>query len=154
MNPAVDDITLRRCTAQDLDAVLELQKAWADEAVTYGYEPATMGLLAAAIGPYFVVAERDGTLVGFAYGSVHESEGLAVVPTGETFLSIEDLYVRPELRSGGVGGRILEQMMATARSDGVAKCVLSSATKDIRRAMGFYERHGFSSWTVHMFRPL
>jgi len=147
-------ITLRPCTARDIDAVLDLQKAWTHEGITHGYQAATRELLATAVGPYFVVADRGGELVGFVCGIVSISEGTAVSARGEPCLSIEDLYVRPDLRGGGLGGRLLEQVLAAAKAEGVAKCMVYSATKDVRRVMSFYERHGFSAWFVQMVRPL
>lgn len=108
----------------------------------------------AALGPYLLVAESDGEVVGFISGSIHSSEGMAVIPEGESYLEIDDLYVSPEFRRRGVGSGLITQILGRAKERGVAYALLYSASKDIRSILRFYERHGFQSWYVQMFREL
>lgn len=110
--------------------------------------------LGARLGPYFLVAEVDGQVVGFVSGSTHESDGAAVVPEGVVYLEVADLYVAAPSRRGGIGGRLLDELLAVARREGVRKVLVYSATKDVRRVLTFYERQGFRPWYVQMFRDL
>ncbi len=87
-------------------------------------------------------------------GTVRISEGLAVVPAGQSYLEVNDLYVCPGIRGRDIGSRLLEQVLATAKAAGVTKAMVYSATKDIHRILAFYEGHGFSSWCVQMYREL
>lgn len=89
----------------------------AKEAVTY-YENV----------PDFVVAERDGELVGC--GALHVM--------WEDLAEIRTLAVAPALLGSGLGGRILETLVGEARTLGVRR--LFCLTFEIR----FFERHGFS----------
>lgn len=108
----------------------------------------------AALGPYLLVAEADDEVVGFISGSLHVNEGAVVIPAGESYLEIDNLYVSPEFRGQGIGSDLITQLLAQARQQGVAYAVLYSAARDIRGILRFYERHGFQSWYVQMFRKL
>lgn len=83
-----------------------------------------------------LLAERDGEAIGFAL----------FYPTYSTFrarpsLYLEDLFVLPEHRSGGVGLELLRAVARVAVERDMPRldwCVLDWNTK----AIAFYERHG------------
>lgn len=138
-----------------MDAVLRLQRAWAEEAITYGYAPATREALLPLLGPYFLVAEVARNIVGFAYGTPVPGDGneaTAVIPAGQPYLSIDEIYVAPGHRNQGIGGRLLHQITATARANGVTRFVVYSASKDLDGILRFYRAHGFRSWNVQLFQ--
>jgi ribosomal protein S18 acetylase RimI-like enzyme len=108
----------------------------------------------AALVPYLLVAEANSEVIGLISGSIHSSEGTAVIPAGESYLAIDDLYVSPEFRRHGMGSGLITQLLAQAKQQGVAYALLYSVAKDIRSILRFYERHGFQSWYVQMFREL
>jgi|RhiMetdeSRZDD1v2_1073273.scaffolds.fasta_scaffold683983_3 GNAT superfamily N-acetyltransferase len=74
---------------------------------------------------YGVVAETDGSLVGFAM----------LLHSGEVFLC----YLVPEARFTGVGRALLAAMEAEARRRGIRELYLDST----KTARGFYLRNGF-----------
>lgn len=59
------------------------------------------------------VAERDGRIVGFAHVRTHT----ATFAVGEDWY-LEDLFVDPQVRAGGVGTAILEHLVTVARAEG------------------------------------
>jgi len=59
------------------------------------------------------VAERDGMLAGFSHLVIHDSTWRAA-PVGY----LEDLFVDPALRGGGVGRALIEDLMALGRQRG------------------------------------
>ena len=146
------DVTIRQATSDDIDAVLELQARLDAEGIGYGYKPNTREFVAERLGPLFFVAETDDRIVGFAYGSLHTSEGLAVTPAGERYLEVDDIYVAPDLRSEGIGGRLLERLLEAAHEDGVSRIHVFSASMDHDRVLRFYRRHGFTPWGVQLFK--
>jgi GNAT superfamily N-acetyltransferase len=145
-------LLVRACTEADLGAVLALQRTWAAESITYGLVPSAEADLAAQLGSYCLLAEQEGQVIGYATGSVHRSEGLAVIPAGVAYLEIEEVYVRPDSRRLGIGSALIERLLGTARAAGVERFLLSSATRDLDAVLAFYRRHGFRSWSVQMFR--
>ena len=80
------------------------------------------------------------------------SEGLAVIPAQQRYFEVEDIYVRPEFRSRGIGGLLLGDLLRVAKEDGIERLSVYTATKDVDRVLRFYRDHGFESWFVRLFR--
>ena len=59
------------------------------------------------------VAEQDGVVVGFAHARTHT----ATFSVGEDWY-LEDLFVDPEARAGGIGTAIIEHLVKIARWEG------------------------------------
>ena len=148
-------ILIRPASASDVAAVRRLQELWAAEEVTRGFTPEGEEQTALRVGgPYFLVAEAEGRVVGFACGAARVSEGTAVMPAGTPYVEIEDLYVAPDARGAGVGGLLVERLLADARREGVRKALVYSASKEVRGVLKFYEGHGFEPWFVQLFRDI
>ncbi|PSP68210.1 GNAT family N-acetyltransferase [Halobacteriales archaeon QS_1_69_70] len=121
------DHTIRAATPEDAEAVLSVARgSWhaayddilgedAVEAVLEDWYQ--LGDLRASIGDStFVVAEHDGTVVGFAHAGPNPD-------AGDCTYQLYRIYVRPDLWGRAIGGRLLDR---------VADAVLS-----------FYESRGF-----------
>jgi ribosomal-protein-alanine N-acetyltransferase len=80
---------------------------------------------------HYVVAERDGKVVGFA--------GLAAA-AGEA--DVLTLAVAVEERGHGVGRRLLRELLAEADRRGCADVLLEVRSGNVP-ALALYERHGF-----------
>jgi GNAT superfamily N-acetyltransferase len=148
----MNDVVIRECTHDDIGRVLELDMAWEAEDSTYGYIAESAEGLAARLGPYFLVAEVRGHIAGFAYGSAHTSEGMAVIPVGEKYFEVDAIYVTAGLRNGGIGGMLLDSLVEAARNNGIKRFSVYTATKDLESILRFYRRHAFKQWYVRMFR--
>ena len=145
---------IREANKRDVPRIFELQKRLFEEDSIYGFAPETAEQIEASINSYFLVAEADGEIIGFIGGKTFVSDGLAVIPKGESCLEIENLYVSPEFRKQGGGGRLVDELLAKARRNDVAYASLYSATKRVQDILTFYERHDFQSWYVQMFQKL
>lgn len=150
----MDETLIRLAEGSDAQAVARLQQRWLEEGSVYGFVPESREQVEAAVSPYLLVAEVGNQVVGFISGSVGVSDGMAVIPEGESYLEVDNLYVAPEFRGRGIGSRLITQLLTQAEQRGVAHATLYSATKDIHSALRFYERHGFRGWYVQMFRKL
>ncbi len=148
----MNDAVIRLCRPDDIDAVSRMEGEWATLNLTFGYVPNSRENLRGRLGPYFLVAEHAGEVVGFVAGSEHVSEGLAVTPAGQRYLEVHDLYVAAEFRDRGTGSRLLEAVLDAARREGIERIQAFSATKDHDRILRFYRRHGFQPWGVQLFR--
>jgi GNAT superfamily N-acetyltransferase len=84
-----------------------------------------------------LVARDAGRPVGFAYVSVQWS-----LERGGRVLWVEQLYVLPELREQGIGGRLLQAALDVARGRG---CIAAELEVDDShaRAANLYGRAGF-----------
>lgn len=146
--------TVRTATPHDAPAVRRLQERWARENITYGFRPASLAAIRKSVGEWCYVAEAGSRIIGFVAGALLRSPGLAVVPKGARHLEITDLHVVRSWRSRGVGRRLLDALLTQARRRRIRYATLYSSTKDARRVMRFYERAGFRSWYVQMYRRL
>jgi len=100
-----------------------------------------------------VLAERLRTLLGgtstFAVLGGDPAVGLALVTLRPNVWSagpvalLDEMYVEPARRGGGVGGAVLRHMVEICRELGVAAIEINVDESDAA-AMRFYERHGFS----------
>ncbi|WP_369125268.1 GNAT family N-acetyltransferase [Alicyclobacillus fastidiosus] len=100
---------------------------------------------------YFFVADKDGQIVGYIFATTHVSEGTAV-PQGKKFLEIDEVYVHPDYRTDGIGHKLVDHLLAEARSHGITRSVVYSASKQWDKIVGFYEKHGFKMWFVQMYK--
>ncbi|MBO7748529.1 GNAT family N-acetyltransferase [Paenibacillus sp. MWE-103] len=144
--------TIRRATEQDLKRVEGLSGRWVSEGITHGLAVTTEAVLRGYLGDYFWVAALDSAIVGYILGSVRESEGLAVIEQGETYLEIDEVYVLPEYRSMNAGHGLVDRLLQASEENGVRRAVVYSASKQWQRVVGFYEKHGFQMWFVQMYR--
>ncbi|WP_085950697.1 GNAT family N-acetyltransferase [Fibrella aestuarina] len=92
----------------------------------------------------YVLAEADNVPVGFA--SCHVQ--LLLHHAGPV-AEIQELYVRPDYRSQGVGQQLIEWFMDEARQAGWVHLEVTSNRKR-QRTHAFYERLGLV-WTSHKF---
>jgi len=93
---ANDQVTLRQASADDLPGISALQKIWEQEQITHGQTATDLPHLQEQVNEYALVAQVGCQLVGMVMASEHVSEGMAVIPAGERYLEIDDLYVMPE----------------------------------------------------------
>jgi GNAT superfamily N-acetyltransferase len=141
-----------RCAEEDLEAVVQLSINWAGENNVYGMAPNELDDLRGRMNGYFWIARYDAEVVGYIFGTEHRSEGLAVIPAGESYIEIDEVYVSPGHRSAGIGHQLVDRLLLEAGWSGITRSVVHSAAKDWRRIVGFYEKHDFQMWFVQMVR--
>ena len=88
---------------------------------------------------FFLVALRDGLCIGVAYLSF-----IWALEHGGQAGWLEELYVVPEHRTGGVGTQMLEAVIDAAAAAGCAALDLE-IDSDHERVRSLYERHGFTA---------
>lgn len=139
---------LRRANANDLAALIELRVALFREMGTVE-DAGTAAELAEATERYLSSAMPDGTF----HAWIAEIDGQIVATSGLTLLQrppspgnltgldayVMNMYTRPEWRGQGIGGRVLEAVIADAREGG-ARRIWLHATEHGR---ALYERFGF-----------
>ena len=141
MAGSASEVTLRAATAEDLPAILMFIRALGRYEKLEHQVVATEDLLRTHLfGPRpiaeVVLAERDGTPVGFALFFSNFSTFL-----GRPGLYLEDLYVHEHERGRGVGRRLLEHLARLAIDRGWGR--MEWAVLDWNEpAIGFYRRLG------------
>lgn len=97
-----------------------------------------------------LVAERAGTVVGYAYAGLEGSDYMALRgPAGVLY----DLVADPDHRRQGVGSALLEAALAELRAKGAPRVVLFTADKN-HVAQGMFAAAGFRRTMLEMTREL
>ena len=142
--------TIRCATGSDVPLLLELIRALAEfEKLSHQVVATEATLRASMFGarPYAeaLIAEVDGAPVGFALFFHSFSTFL-----GEPGLYLEDLFVRPEARSQGIGRELMSALARVALERGCRRFEWSVLDWN-ERALAFYRQLGaepMSEWTV------
>jgi len=129
-------IKLRPLETDDMPLLTKLSKNWEEENSCYGYQRNE----AAYFDKYRVfVAESDGKVIGYLFGTVEQSKSMtAIMPASTAYFEIEELYIDPTFRSQGIARAFMKYLENILLSEGIDKMVLSTATKDYKRILHFY----------------
>lgn len=99
---------------------------------------------------FVLVAEREGAVVGYAYGGIEGHDWMALRgPAGV----LHDLVVDPAHRGHGIGRLLLDAVVAALRAGGAPRVVLSTAARN-EAAKRLFARAGFRPTMVEMTREL
>jgi GNAT superfamily N-acetyltransferase len=141
MGPSSDEWQPRLATVDDADEIAQLLHDFNTE---YDVASPGPGVLAPRLRVLLAAAD-----VTFAILAGTPSVALALVTLrpnvwydGRVAL-LDELYVVPHLRSRGIGSRVVDLLMSTARERRVDLIEINVDEGDVD-AQRFYERHGFS----------
>jgi GNAT superfamily N-acetyltransferase len=98
---------------------------------------------------YLVAESANGEPIGVA-GAQLTTLGGAFAPKKTLHISV--VYVLPQLRRGGIGGRLIAKLLDWGRAAGCELCDLNVLSGNPARSL--YERCGFSVSEVKMVRSL
>jgi ribosomal protein S18 acetylase RimI-like enzyme len=130
----MEHVLIRAMSRADVDAVLQLDREWEQEDIAHGdFNQISREALIANLErfqPYFLVAERDGAIVGYINASVQLDKRVEVLPEREPYVEIENIYVKPNFRNQDVGGKLIERLFEIAEQHGIQRFLVSSVSKD------------------------
>lgn len=89
----------------------------------------------------FVVAERDGAVVGFGSLNLAAPDGYEATVQAE----VTGVYVHPDHARDGIGTGMYTELERRARADGIQVIGLKASLN----AVPFYESHGYERVTEH-----
>ena len=136
------DILVREATKSDLPAIGKLLKGLVNaidntEGIDTGIPIKTWERLLNNAGSYFLVAEREGTPVGFINFMVRQT----ILHRSPSAL-IDELVVAEEYRGKGVGKQLVQAAIEKCRQLGCCEIEVSTEKTNIE-AREFYEKCGF-----------
>ena len=121
---------------KELSELIALSKNWADENITRGYD---VNSLADIIDKRIFVAIEDDVIIGYLFSKDGISKNYSsIMPDGETYFGIEEIYVVPDKRDLGVGKMLMDFAKETARKDGYKYIFLVTSSKDWNKILDFY----------------
>lgn len=136
-----------------LETLIALSAEWEAENSCHGYHKNGRD----DIEPNRIwIAEEGGEVVGYLFA--HETvtkERTSVMPEGTRRFDIEEIFVKAERRSQGVGGELFRVAEAAAKVEGFEFIDLSTATKNHHAILHFYiDELGMEFWSARLYKKL
>ena len=139
-------------TEELLDTMIRLSMDWEAENSCYGYRKNEKADIE---GNRIFIAKDGEEVVGYLFGYLEKSErSTSIMPDGTPVFEVEELYVKPEYRSKGIGKMLFSHVESAVRND-ADYIMLSTATKNWRAIFHFYlDELGMEFWSARLFKKV
>jgi ribosomal-protein-alanine N-acetyltransferase len=136
-------ITIRLADPRDAQAIALMSRDFIEAGLGWKYDPARV-MRAIRDRETLAVVACEGGKPAAGKAAAAAVNGFAIMEFGEERAHLVLLAVRPSHRRSGIGQRMLEWLLESARCAGVASVHLelragNEAARRFYRAMGFYE---------------
>ena len=133
-----DTVLVRNLRADDLDAMVRIDRAITGRSRRGYYEIKMKEALAAGTMRISLAAEDDGRLAGFMLGSLYYGEFGMPEPSAV----LDTLAVDPDKRGRNIGKALLRQLVTNLRALGIEK-IRTEVEWEQLELMGFLAARGF-----------
>ena len=135
------------------DILISLSTDWEKEDSCHGYRANSLSDLE---GRRIFLATDEGKVLGYLFGRLETaSRTNSIISKATPFFELEELYVRPEASSCGIGKQLLGFLEARLSTEEVPYLFLSTATKNWKSILHFYlDELGMEFWNARLFKRL
>ncbi len=136
-----------------LQSLIAMSEDWEKENVCHGYAKNGREDIE---GNRIFAACQDGEIIGYLFGHKAAAENSSsVMPAGTEYFEVEELYVKPEFRSQGIGRQLFALAENAAKAEGLSFLLLSTATKNCKAILHFYiDELEMNFWSARLFKKL
>lgn len=136
-----------------LAELIACSERWEQENSCHGYRKNTEEDIK---GNRIFLAIEDEETVGYLFGYMDKGERKnSIYEKEEPFFEVEELYVKPELRSKGIGKQLFLYMEEVLKQEKVELILLSTATKNYKAILHFYlDELGMEFWNARLFKRI
>ena len=140
-------------TDKILSELIACSEAWEQEDSCHGYRKNTEEDIK---GNRIFLALEDEQMVGYLFGCMDKGERKnSIHEKDEPFFEVEELYVKPELRSRGIGKQLFGYMEEKMKEEKVELILLSTANKNYKAILHFYlDELGMEFWNARLFKRI
>ena len=135
-----------------MDILIRLSTDWEAENSCYGYRKNEKADIE---GNRIFIAKDGENFIGYLFGYLEKSErSTSIMPDGTPVFEVEELYVKPEYRSKGIGKMLFTYAESAVRNE-ADYIMLSTATKNWRAIFHFYlDELGMEFWSARLFKKV
>lgn len=148
------DITIRKAKIEELSAIQKLSNTLGKQSFSFDNDLSLTWANTEEGEKYYrakiagekgicLVAEKDGEIMSFASGTIHEPDAWRLVKRVE----IDNVFVSEKFRGQGIGKLLIDAMKQWGKKIG-AKRIILNAFIDNTKAVSFYESEGFSPYEI------
>lgn len=140
-------------TDEILAELIACSENWEQENSCRGYRKNTEEDIK---GNRIFLALEDEQMVGYLFGYMDKGERKnSIYEKDESFFEVEELYVKPELRSKGIGKQLFLYMEEVLQKEKIELILLSTATKNYKAILHFYlDELGMEFWNARLFKRI
>ena len=134
------------------ELLISLSEDWEGESSCRGYHKNTLDDIKG--NRVFLALEGD-EVIAYLFGHKETAgETTSVYQAGTKYFEIEELYVKPQFRSRGIGKGLFRYVESEVANH-VDMITLSTATKNFRAILHFYiDELGMEFWSARLFKKI
>lgn len=149
-----NDLTIRTATRDDADTIADFNAAMARETEGKPLDPATVragvaGLLDDPARGFYLVAERDGRVVGSLMITTEWSDW-----RNGTFWWVQSVYVRPDARRQGIYSALYTDVKRRARATETVCGIRLYVERSNTTARDAYEALGMTATSYRLYEEM
>ena len=139
-----------KLTESVLAELIRLSEDWENENSCHGYRKNEKSDIE---GNRIFLARSGDTVIGYLFGHAEKAvKSTSIMPAGTPCFEIEEIYIRPEYRSLGIGRRLFDFVEHTV-TDEVDYLTISTATKNWKAILHFYlDELDMDFWNARLYK--
>jgi N-acetylglutamate synthase-like GNAT family acetyltransferase len=147
---------IRKAEIQDLNQIKKLEDDWFKEKISpYMSNDTIKEIKAGIVNNEFFVAEKDNKIIGFSkieINKINQTMNVYGLKKNQKYIELDSVYVSKEFRKNNIGSKLVNKIKAYAKEKGIKSILLSADNSDINKLMKFYNKFGFKTHFVRMFK--